>query len=63
MSPKPKPVPTPIVNMRVNTLFANADSITQTDARMAPTTVTVRQPHRFTNELDIGPVIKKKKTL
>lgn len=45
--------------MRVSTLFANADSVTQTDARMAPTTVTVRQPHRFTNELDIGPEIRK----
>lgn len=57
MSPKPKPAPIPMVKISVRTLPANAEITTQADDSTAPATVTARQPHRFTKELDIGPEI------
>lgn len=56
MRPKPIPAPSPIVKMRVVTLFANADIVTQMAESRAPATVTDRHPQRFTNELDTGPI-------
>ncbi|OIF88250.1 hypothetical protein A7N06_20455 [Acinetobacter baumannii] len=55
MSPKPKPVPKPIVMISVRTFWANMLTMMQLAAKMEPAMVTARQPYRFTNDELIGP--------